>query len=105
MFRFPTTLLTLALALLWAGAGWANPAELARLESVGWQVPAWEARPSQSGMSLNEAIARARGRFPGRVVKAESKKRGARVEHVVRIINNQGRVRTFRIDAQTGEFL
>lgn len=64
-----------------------------------------QARPRSEGMSLTEAVARAQRRFPGRVVKAETKGRSGRREHVVRIINDQGRVRTFRIDAQSGAFL
>ena len=64
----------LSLGLLWASTGWAD----SRAER--WQVrrgptaamPAWEARPAQSGLSLSEAIARAQSRFPGKVVKAEN---------------------------------
>lgn len=97
----------LSLWLLWASSGWTEGL------ADGWQarrdltgsLSAWAARPVQSGMSLNEAIARAQSRFPGKVVKAETQRRNGRMQHVVRIISDQGRVRTFRIDAQTGEFL
>ena len=108
MFRFSRTLLSCVLAgLAWVHGSGAQAQPSLSLASPGLKatLPAWEARPSQTRVSLNEAIARAQGRFPGRVVKAESKQRGGRLEHVVRIINEQGRVRTFRIDAQTGRFL
>jgi hypothetical protein len=65
-----------------------------------------EARPAQRpGISLGQATSMAQGRYPGRVVKAESVMQGDHVIHVIRIIDNDGRVRTVRIDAQTGAFL
>jgi uncharacterized iron-regulated membrane protein len=107
MFRIARDLLVLLVAsLVLASPGWARgqpPAPpVAGAETD--RVLAGRPLPSNDALSLNEAIARARSRFPGRVVKADTVSRGGRKEHVVRIINDQGRVRTFRIDAQTGEF-
>ena len=104
MYPSVKTLVTvLSLGLVWASAGWADSWPARRGPTATMQ--AFEARPLQSGISLSDAIARAQSRFPGKVVKAETRRRGGRRQHVVRIINDQGRVRTFRIDAQTGEFL
>jgi hypothetical protein len=59
----------------------------------------------RSGISLAQATAIATSRFQGRVVRAETVSRGDRVVHEIRILGDDGRVRTVRIDAQTGSFL
>jgi hypothetical protein len=57
------------------------------------------------GVSLAQATAIAQSRFQGRVIRAETMQNGDRVVHEVRILGDDGRVRTVRIDAQTGSFL
>jgi uncharacterized membrane protein YkoI len=57
------------------------------------------------GISLAQATAIAQSQFRGRVVRAESVQRGDRVIYEIRILGDDGRVRTVRIDAQTGAFL
>jgi hypothetical protein len=69
-----------------------------------------EAAPSayvaqRGGISLAQATAMAQSRFRGRVVRAETVARGDRVIHEIRILGDDGRVRTVRIDAQSGAFL
>ena len=65
-----------------------------------------EAHVAQRGaVSLQQATAMATGRYQGRVVRAETVSRGDRVVHEIRILGEDGRVRTVRIDAQTGQFL
>lgn len=59
----------------------------------------------RGGVSLSQATAIAQSRVPGRVVKAETVMSGDRVIHEIRILSDDGRVRTVRIDARTGEFL
>jgi uncharacterized membrane protein YkoI len=76
-------------------------AELAQLETEALLVPAQRG----SGISLAQATAMAQSRFPGRVVRAETVQMGDRVVHEIRILGNDGSVRTVRIDAQTGSFL
>jgi hypothetical protein len=65
--------------------------------------------PSQRngrGVSLAQATAMAQSRFQGRVVRAETVRVGDRLVHEIRILGEDGRtVRSFRIDAQTGQFL
>jgi len=71
-----------------------------------WQAePASELAPAQrgGGISLQQAISIALSRFPGRVVRAEPVQNGAVYE--IRILGDNGQVRTVRIDAQTGSFL
>jgi uncharacterized membrane protein YkoI len=59
----------------------------------------------RGAISLQQATAMATGRYQGRVVRAETASRGDRVVHEIRILGEDGRVRTVRIDAQTGQFL
>jgi len=63
------------------------------------------ARVTAGPVSLAQATVLATQRFPGRVVRAETASHGARREHRIRILGGDGRVRTVRIDAQTGAFL
>ncbi|HEU4616653.1 MAG TPA: PepSY domain-containing protein [Gammaproteobacteria bacterium] len=59
----------------------------------------------RGGVSLSQATAMAQRRYPGRVVRAETVMQGGRTVHEIRILGEDGRVRTVRIDAQTGQFL
>ena len=66
--------------------------------------PAPTARTTQ-GVTLEQAISMAQGRFRGRVVRAQTTTRGGRAVHEIRILGEDGRVRNVRIDAQSGRFL
>jgi hypothetical protein len=59
----------------------------------------------RSGISLQQATVLATRRFPGRVVRAETVVTGGRQVHVIRILSEDNRVRTVRIDADTGNFI
>jgi uncharacterized membrane protein YkoI len=62
--------------------------------------------PTQrGGVSLAQATSMAQGRYQGRVVRAETVQQGDRLVHEIRILGDDGRVRTVRIDAQNGSFL
>ena len=63
--------------------------------------------PSQrgGGVSLAQASSMAQSAFQGRVVSARTVQMGERMVHEIRILGEDGTVRTFRIDAQTGAFL
>jgi uncharacterized membrane protein YkoI len=53
-------------------------------------------------VTLAQAKALALRRFPGRVVRADTVARGGRREYHIRILGDDGRVRTVRVDAQSG---
>lgn len=53
----------------------------------------------QREVSLQQAIEMAQQRQPGRVVRAETKVEDGRRVHEIRILADDGRVRTIRIDA------
>jgi uncharacterized membrane protein YkoI len=63
--------------------------------------------PSQrgGGISLAQATQMAQSRYQGRVVRAEAVQIGDRLVYEIRILGDDGRVRTVRVDAQTGSFL
>jgi uncharacterized membrane protein YkoI len=56
-------------------------------------------------LSLAQASAMAQSRYQGRIVRAETIEQGGRVIHVIRILGDDGRVRTVRIDAETGAMM
>ena len=56
----------------------------------------------RASLSLAQATAMAQSRFRGRVVRAETVQQGGRVIHEIRILGDDGRVRTVRVDAETG---
>jgi len=61
------------------------------------------AQAAQQGpISLEEATRIAQRQYKGRVVRAETKTRNGRRVHEIRILGDDGRVRTVRIDAQGG---
>jgi uncharacterized membrane protein YkoI len=57
---------------------------------------------AQGGMSLEQATRAALRVFPGRVARAETLERGGRRIHEIRILGEDGRVRSFRFDATSG---
>ena len=54
--------------------------------------------------SLEEAVAEARDRHPGRVLSAETDRRGGRESHRIRIFTRDGRVKRLDMDAESGRF-
>jgi uncharacterized membrane protein YkoI len=53
-------------------------------------------------MSLDEAVRRAERVFNARVVKAESRNIDGRMVYVLRLVSDDGRVFTVRVDAESG---
>ena len=56
-------------------------------------------------MDLNSAVAQVRAQTGGRVLAASTVYIDGRQVHVIRVLTRDGRVRTFRIDAQSGRRL
>jgi hypothetical protein len=53
-------------------------------------------------MSLDAAVAMVRERFGGKVISASTTSAGGKKVHVIKVLSDEGRVRTVRVDAQTG---
>jgi len=64
-----------------------------------------DAPTQRGGVSLTQATAMAQGRYHGKVVRANTYMQGDRQIHEIRILGDDGRVRTVLIDAQSGAFL
>ena len=90
-------------ALLAGGEAFSQPRQ-ALLQFDG-EAPVKAFAAQRGGISLGQATAMARSRYPGRVVRAEMVTIGERVVYEIRILGDDGRVRTVRIDAQTGSFM
>jgi uncharacterized membrane protein YkoI len=91
------TFATILLLLLSLAASQAVPAQ----ELVDW----WPRQQYQvrSGISLDQAVQMAQSRFSAQVVKAETVRSGDRRVHQIRLLNQQGKVWTVRVDAETGQ--
>lgn len=94
-----------ALLVTLLGSGAALAQSRAALLVFDGEPPVRAFMAQRGGISLSQATAMALGRNPGRVVRAETVQMGDRVVHEIRILGNDGRVRTVRVDAQTGSFL
>lgn len=54
------------------------------------------------GISLAEATSMVRERTGGQVLRAETKRDKGRIVHRIRVLTDDGRVRTWHVDAETG---
>ncbi len=59
----------------------------------------------KDGVSLDEAVEIVRKRYGGRVINASTRKDDGRKVHVIKILSDEGRVRTVRVDAQSGNLM
>jgi uncharacterized membrane protein YkoI len=59
----------------------------------------------RDGISLDEAVSRAERQFRARVVRAETTERDGRLVYVLRLLSDDGRVFTVRIDASSGSMM
>lgn len=57
---------------------------------------------AQSGISKDQAIEEAQRRYKARVVRAEVSEANGRRVYVLRLLSDEGRVWTVRVDAETG---
>jgi len=54
--------------------------------------------------SLDEAVSEARDRFRGRVLSAETDRRGGRESYNIRILTDDGKVKRLQVDPESGRF-
>ncbi len=89
-----------------AGPGFGQMAPAPKTDSNGepTAVTTQQINP-RSGVSLAQATAIAQARYQGRVVRAVSFMQGDRVIYEIRILGNDGTVRTVLVDGQTGAIL
>ena len=94
-----------ALAVLLGSGGAALAQPRPALLQFDGETPVKAFAAQRGGISLAQATAMALGRYQGRVVRAETLMMGDRVVYEIRILGNDGRVHTVRVDAQTGSFM
>jgi len=66
------------------------------------QEPAVAAAVRRDGISLDEAVRRAEAQYNARVVRTEVQDEDGRKVYVLKLLSEDGRVITVRVDAQTG---
>ena len=89
-------LLSVALPIFVFGAGIAPPAEAQE------QYREPRAVMLRDGISLDEAVSRAEQQYRARVVRTEVQDEDGRKVYVLKLLSDNGRVFTVRIDAATG---
>lgn len=96
-------LLLLALLPDLAMAGSRKPHHDSGSRHDSWQAaPQGEATGRCPGMSLDQAIANAERKYKARVVKASTEGGGDRCTYVLRLLSDEGRVWTVRVDSRSG---
>jgi uncharacterized membrane protein YkoI len=66
-------------------------------------MPVYAGSHGDSAISLDEAIALVRDESGGKVLRAETKGKDQHVVHEIRILTEDGHVRTYVVDAKTGK--
>ncbi|GFE83507.1 hypothetical protein GCM10011487_55070 [Steroidobacter agaridevorans] len=61
-----------------------------------------EYRIEPSGISLDQAVEMAQRRFRAKAVRAETVRNGDRLEHRIRLLSADGKVRNVSVDAESG---
>ena len=70
---------------------------------AGSALPALSGSHDSDGVSLDDAIALVRGKSGGKVLRAETKQKDHRSIHEIRVLTEDGHVRTYIVDGRTGE--
>ncbi len=55
--------------------------------------------------SLDQAVAKVRRQYGGKIIRAETRKSNGRPVHHIKVLSDNGRVRTVRVDGVTGRIL
>lgn len=66
-------------------------------------LPAYAGSHGEPPVSLDEAIALVRDKSGGKVLRAETKSKNHHVVHEIRILTEDGHVRTYVVDGTTGK--
>ncbi|MDY6948346.1 MAG: PepSY domain-containing protein [Pseudomonadota bacterium] len=61
-----------------------------------------EYRIQPSGMSLDQAVEMVQRRYRAKAVRAETVRNGDRLEHRIRLLSADGKVRNVSVDAESG---
>jgi uncharacterized membrane protein YkoI len=95
----------LLLALCLAGlAPWCEASSLPSIQAGGsaWPDEAGLIAEARDGITLDEAVSRAERQYHARVVRTDVQDEDGRQVYVLKLLSDDGRVFTVRIDAATG---
>lgn len=98
-----TTLLPILCLALAAGFAVSGQALASNRDHDRYSDRGGERALADRAISLDEAVARAERRYNARVVRAEEKRHGDRIEYRIRLLGADGRVFEVRIDAESGQ--
>lgn len=102
------SLLALPVLMLLAGQASALPRDLSAVTAAAstrapTQVTA--APQARDAVSLDQAVAMVRRQTGGRIIKANSTSSNGRTIHMIRVLTQDGKVFTVRVDAASGRIL
>ena len=97
-----TTSLTILCLALAAGIAVSGQALASNRDHGRYRDQGGEHAMADRAISLDEAVARVERRYNARVVRAEEKRHGDRIEYRIRLLGADGRVFEVRIDAESG---
>ena len=88
-------------------AGWVSEPQAAvtLMPDAAAPYPVNRLAQANGQISLNQAVAQVQRRTGGRVLSAETQSDNGSTVHVIRVLVDNQRVRTIRVDARTGEWL
>ncbi|MGH8495231.1 MAG: PepSY domain-containing protein [Gammaproteobacteria bacterium] len=90
------------IGLLWIAPAAAMTHSPLYAASVEASMPVAIAAAADRRISLDQAVAMVLRRYGGKVISAETRTRNGRVIHRIKVLTENGRVRTVRVDGQTG---
>ena len=88
------TILLIAIALIASAQGIAAQVEAAVTQES--TLPALEIMQS-NGVTLSQAVEQVRSQYNGRIVSAETQVNGKREVHVIKVLTQDGKVKTVRV--------
>lgn len=100
-----TSLPAVTICALVCSLAWLLPGVVSASPGAGFSVvpsPAEQASPLREQVSLDEAVRIVRERSGGRILRAETQRQNGRAVHRIRVLSEDGRVRNYRVDAETG---
>jgi uncharacterized membrane protein YkoI len=97
-----TKLLAVLCLALAAGTAVSGLAQASNREHDRYHDRGGDRAMGDRAISLDEAVARAERRYDARVVRAEERRHGDRIENRIRLLGADGRVFEVRIDAESG---
>ncbi len=78
-----------------------TPAGAVAAAAGGFAQPATLQLAQSNGPSLSEAVNQVRRQYRGRIVSAETEVRGNREVHVIKVLTEDGKVKTVRINGRS----